>query len=491
MEEIPDNGVNHDLHLINDTSRTLEIYLIALFIGNIIVFFLLLSDTIFYVCCRVAVKMHVKRCSYCTDPMSTEMVCEQSKTMRVVNMFCRINEQWKVWLLVDLFRTPTVKKKMINGKLHLKVGEYYSGQVGEGVFGTVLIFACVSVILCTYIGNFIGDSFLKITPTCIHTGDFNITAACYASRPPENTTVAFYRINCTTWNENESFPHEFGLLFCFSFYFDLLKSMTEIVGMFGLQSLTAQVTLTIAGKVWRNNKCFKILIIMITFLVAITIVCYLGVLQFMLFTTILFWNKRQLIEPVLLQPSPLVISMSSFILSTVLLMSTNDSRKTRNVMSMLDTTPKHQSDCVTENRMKDGETTPLLTEESLQTQYQSVDGIHSESMHREDTTIVEIHPYTTEESLQTQYESVDGIHSESMQGEDTIIVEIHPHTTEESPRIQYRSVDGIHSEITQGEDTPLWRYTPTPQKWYALQENTMKELLEVCNTQQAEKMEIL
>ena len=446
MEENPDNGANHDLHLIYDTSRYLEIYLITAFIGNLIVFFLLLSDTILYAFCRIAVNNHVKRCSYCTDPMSTEMVCEQSKNIRVVNMFCRIIERWKVWLLVDLFRTPTVKRKKINGKLHLKIGEHHSGQVGEGVFGTVLIFACVSVILCMYIGNFIGNSFLKITPNCFHTGDFNISAACYASRPPENTTVASHYINCTTWNKNESFKQELGQLLCVSFYCDILALMTKTICMFGLQTLTAQLTLTIAGKVWRNNKCFKILIIMITFLVPITIVLY---------TTILSWKERQLIETALLQALPLVISMSSFILSIVLLMSTNDSRKTRNITSMPGTTPKHQSDCVTEKRMEDGETDPLLTEESLQTQYQSVDGIHLESMHREDTTIVELHPYTTEES----------------------------------PRIQYRSVDGIHYEITQGEDTPLLRYTPTPQKWYALQENTTKELLGVCKTPQAEKME--
>ena len=446
MEENPDNGANHDLHLIKDTSRTLEIYLIAAFIGNIIVFFLLLSDTILYTSCRIAIKMHVKRCSYCTDPTSTEMVCEQSKNIRVVNMFCRIIERWKVWLLVDLFRTPTVKRKKINGKLHLKIGEHHSGKVGEGVFGTVLIFACVSVILCTYIGNFIGNLFLKITPNCFHTGDFNITAACYVLRPPEYTTVASHRINCIIWNKNESFKQELGRLLCISFYSDILALMTKTICMFGLQTLTAQLTLTIVGKVWRNNKCCKILIIMITFLVPITIVLY---------TTILAWKERQLIETALLQASPLVISISSFILSTVLLMSTNDSRKTRNITSMPGTTPKHQSDCVTENRMEDGETSPLLTEKSLQTQYQSLDGIHSETT----------------------------------QGEDTTIVEIHPYTTEESSRIQYRSVDGIHCEITQGEDTPLWRYTPTPQKRYALQENTMKELLGVCKTQQAEKME--
>ena len=393
MEEKLDNGANNYLYMKNDTSRYIETYLITVSIGNLIVFFLLLSDTILYTCCRIAVKMYVKRCSYCTDPTSTEMVREHSKTMRVVNMFCTIIERWKVWLLVDLFRTPKVKKKQkINGKLHLKIGEYHSGQVGEGVFRTALIFACVSVILCTYIGNFIGDSFLKVTPTCFHKGDFDVPAVCYAPSPIVNGNVISYRINCTTWNIDESAKQELGLLFCFSFYFDILASMTEIIGMFGLQTLIAQVTLTIVGKVWRNNKCFIIFIIVITIMVPITIFCKMQVLQTTLMFSNISWNEKQLFETESLQPSPLIISISTFILSILLLISTNDSRKTRN------TTP---TPSMTEEQ-SNGDTDPLLTKESPQIQDPSVDRIHSETTQGEDTTIVEIHPYTTEEVRTTR-----------------------------------------------------------------------------------------
>ena len=220
---------------------------------NLIVFFLLLLGTILYTYYRIAINMHVKRCRYCTDSTPTGIVCKQSKTKMV--KICRIIEWWTAWLLVDLFRTPKVEKEEINGKIHLKIRKHHSGQVGEGVCGTVLIFACVSVILCTYVENFTVGLFLKITPTCFNIGDYEIPAACYPSMLSLNESMTSYRINCTTWNNNlELFTQEMGLLHCFSFY-DILKSMAEVVGMFGLQILTAQVTLTIVEKVWRNNKC--------------------------------------------------------------------------------------------------------------------------------------------------------------------------------------------------------------------------------------------
>ena len=57
-----------------------------------------------------------------------------------------------------------------------------------------------------------------------------------------------------------------------------------------------------------------------------------------------------------------------------------------------------QDDRVTEKRMEEesiGETDPLLTEESPQIHYQSVDRIDSKTTQREVTTTAEIHPYTT------------------------------------------------------------------------------------------------
>ena len=373
---ILDNGTIKDLYLKNDTSRSIWSYLMAAIYGNLIVFFLFVSVTILYAFCRIGINNHIKRCSYCTDPTSTEMVCEQSKIKKV--KFCRIIERWTAWLLVDLFRTPKVEKQLINGKLHLKIGEYYSGQVGEGVFGTVLIFACVSVILCTYIEKFLVGLFLRLTPTCMNRGDFDVPAACYVLHISQgildfsNTTVISCRINCTAWNDNfEWLEEDNGLLFCFSFHYDLLKSMTEIVGMFGLQRLTAQVTLTIVGKVWRNNKCFIILIIVITIMVPITIVCKIALWGH--FTT--SGNKARLFVTGLQQLPPELMLIFSFILSTVLLISTNDSRKTRNITSM-STTHDHQSDYVTEKRVEEqrvGETDILLMEESRNTWYDSID----------------------------------------------------------------------------------------------------------------------
>ena len=396
---ILDNGTTNDLYLENDTSRSIWSYLMAAIYGNLIVFFLFLSVTILYVFCRIVINNHIKRCSYCTDPTSTEMVCEQSKTKKA--RFCSTIERWTAWLLVDLFRTPTVKKKMINGKLHLKIGEHHSGQVGERVFGTVLIFACVSVILCTYIEKFLVDLFLRLTPTCMKRGDFDVPAACYVLNISQglldfpNTAVISHHINCTTWNDNfESCMEENGLLFCFSFHYDLLKSMTEIVAMFGLQSLTAQVTLTIAGKVWRNNKCFVILIIMITFLVPITIVCKIALWEY--FATP--GNEARFFATGLQQLPPEIILIFSFILSTVLLISTNDSHKTRDITSMLGTTHGHQSDYVTEKRMEEqrgGETDILLMEESRNTWYDSIDERNFKRTQSDDTTSVDKHGRST------------------------------------------------------------------------------------------------
>ena len=69
----------------------------------------LLIVTILYACCRIAINNHAERCLYCTDPTSTEMVCEQSKTKKV--KFCSLIERWTVCLLVDVFCTPKVGKK--------------------------------------------------------------------------------------------------------------------------------------------------------------------------------------------------------------------------------------------------------------------------------------------------------------------------------------------------------------------------------------------
>ena len=201
-----------------------------------------------YMWYKTVIHMHVEICRYCTDPTPTGMVCEQSKTKKV--RFCSVVERWTVWLLVNVFRTPNVGKEMENNKIHLKLLEKRQLVLGEKVLRSAGLFACISFIFCLYIEKLLVDFFLKVTPTCIDKGDFGIPAACYATYFDNSSTPqTSHQINCTTWNDNlESLGEEIGLLFCFSFYYNILTSVTEMIGLFGLQIVVEQITLILVEK---------------------------------------------------------------------------------------------------------------------------------------------------------------------------------------------------------------------------------------------------
>ena len=259
-----DNEAIDDLYLTNGISEnTLKLWVDMVTTGSFNMLGPLLIITVLYTCCKSVIKMHVKECRYCTNLTSTGIVCKKSKSKKV--RFCRYIERWTIWLLVDLFRTPNVEKQVKNKDVIVKVLKKRSLVVGEKVSGSTWIFYCISFIFSIYIKKFLVDFFLKLTPTCIDEGDFGIPAACYAldtnSSSPLATQIS-YQINCTTWNDNlESLGEEIGLLFCFSFYYNVLTSVIEIIGMFGLQTVVVQLTLTLLEKCkLPENVCLVIIL---------------------------------------------------------------------------------------------------------------------------------------------------------------------------------------------------------------------------------------
>ena len=344
-----------------------------------------------YVCCKPII---TRRSKQSADPTSTRPRCEQL----MMKFFSKI-ERWTAWLLVDLFHTPKVEKEMKNEKLYLKVGEHGSLELEERPVATGYVFACISLIFCLYIDKLILDIFVEVTPTCIDTGDFGVNATCYVLNTTQsdysNTTEPSYPINCTTWNSNfESFDEEIGLLFCFSFYYNILTSMAEIVGMFALQTFIIRVILSIVGKVQRCRRCCVFLSFAITIIIPINITIPIIILSE--FADL--GHKKRYFEIGWKLLTPTLVAMLSLILPIWLLMSTEDSHKTENT----ETASKKRNDYQSKRFPKkgkeeqsNGETNPFLTEESPQSQYQSIDDMCSETLPREVLAIAEIHPRTT------------------------------------------------------------------------------------------------
>ena len=338
----------------------------GLIVVSYVDFIALCPLSILYVCCRIVINKHAKRCIRCTNPTSTEMVCEHSKTKKV--RFCSVIERWTVWLLVDLFCTPKVGKKKINGKLHLEVGEHHSGEVGERVLGTVLIFSCITFLFWIHIKKVIVNLFVRITSQCYHKGEFAIPAACYAV----NTTSATHcKINCSIWNDNlESLSKDVGPLFCFSLWYDMMRLIRDIAVMFSSQRVTVQVILCIAKIFHRKKLCFIICI-------GINILMFL----FSIIGPIVSWRladpseKNQCLETWLEQLSLTLVAIFSFILPTLLLMATNDSRNNGNEISRPDRAHNSEARSDPEESTegpRDEESNPLLAGRRTLPQYQSV-----------------------------------------------------------------------------------------------------------------------
>ena len=184
------------------------------------------------------------------------------------------------------------------------------------------------------------DFFLKITPTCISKGDFGIPAVCYATYFDNSSTSRIsYQINCTTWNDNlESLGEEIGLLFCFSFYYNILTSVTEMMGMFGLQTVVVQLTLIIAEKCSHlvdkymqemmtqisKQFCMATLIYIIA-AVGYIFICFIIPLLIVITDPI---NRKRFHEVVYQQLLPMQIAYLSMILALLLMLLTDKNGKT-------------------------------------------------------------------------------------------------------------------------------------------------------------------
>ena len=333
-----DNGAINDLYLTNEIMQDGLLYLIITIVGHCNMTLPLIIITTLYMFNKLAIKMHVEECMYCSDPTPTETMCEKFKTKKV--RFCRIIERWTVWLLVDLFRTPNVGKEMDNNKVHLKLWERRSLVVGEKLLRSAGLFAFISFIFCLYIKKVLVDVFLKLTPTCISKGDFGIPAACYAFNTSyidnSSTSQIYYQINCTTWNDNlELLGEEIGLLFCFSFYYNILTSVTEIIGMFGLQTVVVQLTLIVAEKCthlldkytqrMREQLCKQCC--MVYLITTITFVGYIFI-TYMIPWLIVSTNTKRIYEVLFQQLLPTQIAYLSMMLAIFLMLLTDKNGKT-------------------------------------------------------------------------------------------------------------------------------------------------------------------
>ena len=380
------NGAINDLYLTDGITKLNLLILMFVIHGPFIVVSLICTVTILYMCCKAII---TTRSKYSADPTSTRIMHMES-TVRWMARFCRIIEQFTVWLLVDLFCTPKVKKEVKNGKLHLKIGDHRSWQLGERATETGLIFAITSLILCFYINNLIVNCFVKLTPTCNNNGDFGVPAACYALNITESfcnflvllDSETLHQINCTTWNNNlESFKEEIGPIFCFSFYYDILKSMTEIVGMFALQTLIIQVLLSIIGEVQKNSTCIIYLLSGITIMTLVNI------------TTAIFFlsqyanprDEKGCYEIRWQQLTPMLVAILSSMLLFFLLMFSNDSRKIKNTATISNRRNDHQGNSVT-TKQKEEQSDGENTKDSRWTQDHSIDKRRFETTHHHKTS---------------------------------------------------------------------------------------------------------
>ena len=351
---------------------------------------LIVIITIYVVSCLYQYCKLIKRSKYSTCRTST-------KPIRGMMKFSSKIERWTAWLLVDLFHTPKVEKEMINEKLYLKVGDHRSWELGRKPKATGCFFVITSLIFGLYIDKLILDIFVTVTTTCIDTGDFGVPAFCYALNTIENssnTSECSHPINCTTWNSNyELFDEEMGLLFCFSFYYNILTSTTEIVGLFGLQTFIIRVILTIVGEVRRCRRCCICLLHAITIMIPL----YISIPIIILSENANLGHKKRYFEIGWKELTLTLVAMLSSMLSCWLLISTDDLHKIKNTTNVSNKRNKYQSKRFTKKgkeEQSNGETNLLLTEKSPQTDYQSVDGIHSKTTQREDTTTAELHDYT-------------------------------------------------------------------------------------------------
>jgi hypothetical protein len=202
-----------------------------------------------YVCCKRFVHRHTKRCTICADHPGT---CRKA-TLKWTKTYNKYFERISAWVLVDVFRTPHLKKELKNGNIHIIVENTRSYQHGMDTVPSAIIAFLVLQQFLFFATKFVLDFFVKFTPTCMNRGHYGRSAYCYALGSVKNG----HQINCTTWNaysESQDYEKNIGPLVCISLYHDALQSMTEIVALLVMQILIMQVIVPIVLRMMSEKR---------------------------------------------------------------------------------------------------------------------------------------------------------------------------------------------------------------------------------------------
>ena len=171
--------------------------------------------------CKKCTIYHTARCSYCAEPTSRGTGCKKTR-FRWAAKYCSGIERFTLWLLVDIFHTPHLKKELKDGKRCLRVGKEFILELEKKAFASSVLFWMITGLCCNYLFKFILDWFIKVSQTCVDKGDFGISAACYTVY----SAKWYHKINCTEWNANsEQMVEKLGGMLCFSVYYNFLSTL--------------------------------------------------------------------------------------------------------------------------------------------------------------------------------------------------------------------------------------------------------------------------
>ena len=224
---------------------------------------------VIYCICKKCTINHTARCSYCAEPTPRSTGCKKTR-FRWAAKYCSGIEWLTVGLLVDIFRTPHLKKELKGGKRCLRVRKEFILELEKKEFLGGSLFWVITGLFCNYLSKFILDWFVKASQTCINKGDFGLPASCYTGY----SVWRYHKINCTAWNANsELMVEKSGVLLCISFYYNLLSTLAELAGLIGLQTIMTQIALLIPLGLCLSGKmnCCRILFNFICIMLVILI----------------------------------------------------------------------------------------------------------------------------------------------------------------------------------------------------------------------------
>ena len=203
--------------------------------------------------CKKCINYHFARCSYCAEPTPWRRGCKKTR-VRWAAKCCSAMERFTLWLLVDIFHTPHLKKKLKDGKRCLRVGKEFILELEKKAFASCVLFWMITGLCCNYLFKFLLDWFIKVSQTCVDKGDFGSPASCYAAY----SAWWYQKINCTVWNEySEQMVEKLGGLLCFSIYYNLLSTLAELAGLIGLQIIMMQFLIPPGARLFGKSCCCR------------------------------------------------------------------------------------------------------------------------------------------------------------------------------------------------------------------------------------------